>query len=89
MAGWAKSILYFRTRRFDGTIDTRTRAEGLLPIALAHGAVLRTDVPRDAPVLLDAVEIDESSEIVALRRRQDVLIDDALRSASLAGRRPQ
>jgi hypothetical protein len=31
-------------------------------------------VPRDAPVPIDAVEIDESAEIVALRRRQDALI---------------
>jgi len=59
-----------------GAIDTRARASGLLPIGLAKGAVLRADVSCDAPVPIDAVEIDESSEIVALRRRQDALLAD-------------
>jgi predicted homoserine dehydrogenase-like protein len=66
-----------------GAIDTRAGADGLLPIALAQGAVLRTDVPCDAPVALDAVDVDDSAEIVALRRRQDVVIDDARRAAEL------
>jgi predicted homoserine dehydrogenase-like protein len=72
-----------------GAIDTRAGARGLLHIALAEGAVLRTDVPRDQPVPLDAVEIDESSEIVALRGQQDVLADDARRSGAVAVRPPQ
>jgi predicted homoserine dehydrogenase-like protein len=57
-----------------GAVDARTRAGGLLPIGFAKGAVLRADVSCDAPVSLDAVEIDESCEIVALRRRQDALV---------------
>ena len=72
-----------------GAIDTTAAASGLLPIALAQESVLRTDVPRDAPVPLDAVEIDESSELVALRRRQDDLIDDARRSWARTGHPPQ
>ena len=60
-----------------GAIDTTARAEGLLPIAFAHGAVLRVDVPRDAPIPLDAVEIDDSSPLHALRRRQASLVAHA------------
>ena len=59
-----------------GAIDTRAGASGVLPITMARGAVLLTDVPRDAPIPLDAVELDESSEIAALRRRQDALAVD-------------
>jgi predicted homoserine dehydrogenase-like protein len=72
-----------------GAIDTISRARGLLPIAFAHGAVLRTNVPRDAPIPLDAVDIDESSEIITLRRRQDVLIEDTRRSRGLIGGPPE
>jgi predicted homoserine dehydrogenase-like protein len=66
-----------------GAVDTRSRARGLLPIAWAHGAVLRTDVARDAPVPLDGVDIDDSLDVVALCRRQDVLIEDSRRSTGL------
>jgi predicted homoserine dehydrogenase-like protein len=68
-----------------GLIETRARASGLLPIAFAQGAVLRTGVPRDAPIPLDAVELDESSELIELRRRQDALIADAHGSRGFAG----
>jgi predicted homoserine dehydrogenase-like protein len=59
-----------------GAVDTRAGADGLLPVTMARGAVLRTDVARDAPVPLDAVEYDESSEIAGLRGRQDALVAD-------------
>jgi predicted homoserine dehydrogenase-like protein len=72
-----------------GAVDSRTRAHGVLPIALADAAVLRRDVPRDAPIPLDAVEIDEWAEIVALRRRQDALIGDASGSGGAAGHPPE
>ena len=68
-----------------GAIDTRSGATRVAPDRA--GARGRAPARRaaDAPVPLDAVEIDESSEIVALRRRQDVLADD-VRSARRVGR---
>src|SRR5260221_9846113 len=51
-----------------GAVDTRDGARDLLPIALAHGAVLQTDIACDAPIPMDAVEIQDSP-IVALRDR--------------------
>jgi predicted homoserine dehydrogenase-like protein len=71
-----------------GAIETRAEASGLLPITLARGAVLRTSVQRDAPITLEAVDIDESSELMELRRRQELLIEDAHRSPR-AGHPPQ
>ena len=53
-----------------GAVDTRAAA-GCSRSPWHEGAVLRTLCHADAPVPLDAVEIDESSEIAALRRRQD------------------
>ena len=60
-----------------GHIDTWERADGLLPIAFAHGARLRSDVVRDAPIALDAVELDDGTPIVALRARQDTMLAGA------------
>jgi len=57
-----------------GLIDTRARADGLLPIAFARGARLTADVACDAPIALDAVELDEDAPIVRLRARQETLI---------------
>jgi predicted homoserine dehydrogenase-like protein len=57
-----------------GQIDSVEASRDLLPIALSHHARLTRDVPRDEPIALDAVEIDENGPIVELRRRQDVLL---------------
>jgi predicted homoserine dehydrogenase-like protein len=57
-----------------GQIDTIDGATGLLPIALAEHARVTTAVPADAPVPLDAVEIDDGVAVVGLRRLQDELL---------------
>jgi predicted homoserine dehydrogenase-like protein len=54
-----------------GQVDTAERAAGYLPIALADDATLVRPVRRDEPVPLDAVELDESLELVRLRRLRD------------------
>jgi predicted homoserine dehydrogenase-like protein len=57
-----------------GQIDALDGACGLLPIAFAeHARVLRA-VDRDAPIPLDAVEIDPDAPIVRLRAQQDELL---------------
>lgn len=60
-----------------GLIDTVHGASGLLPMALAEHARLRAPVARDHPVPLGAVELDDEATIVALRRRQDLLLGSA------------
>lgn len=45
--------------------------EKLLPIGLAEGAVLKTDVPKGEPITYDQVELDYTSMIVHLRALQD------------------
>jgi predicted homoserine dehydrogenase-like protein len=57
-----------------GHVDTVERSEGYLPIGLAEHAKLVRDVPKDHPVPLEAVELDESAEMVRLRRLQDDLV---------------
>jgi predicted homoserine dehydrogenase-like protein len=54
-----------------GHVDTVAGAEGLLPIGLADHATLIAPVGQDEPIPLAAVELDEQSEVVRLRRRQD------------------
>jgi predicted homoserine dehydrogenase-like protein len=61
-----------------GVIDTVDGAAGLLPIGLTEHATLRRAVPRDEPVPLDAVELDDEAPLVGLRRRQDELVGSAL-----------
>lgn len=46
-------------------------AEGLLPLGLAQGAVLRHDVPLGAALSYDDVILDETQTVVQLRRLQD------------------
>jgi predicted homoserine dehydrogenase-like protein len=59
-----------------GSIDRAetAREEGLLPLGLAPGSVLRRDVPQGAPLHLSDVELDKNQMIVALRRMQDRLL---------------
>ena len=49
-------------------------AERLLPVGLAPGAVVVSPVGAGQPLTYGDVELDESSAIVSLRRRQDALI---------------
>jgi predicted homoserine dehydrogenase-like protein len=65
-----------------GQVDTVERAKGLLPVGLAKHARITRAVAQDEPIPLDSVELDETAEIVALRRR----MDEAL--ASLGGPKP-
>ena len=51
-----------------------TAVEGLLPVGLAPGAVVTSPVKTGQPLTYSDVELDESSRIVTLRRRQDSLI---------------
>lgn len=46
------------------------RAENLLPIGLAEGAILKRDVPRDHPITFDDVEIQEDLLVYQLYREQ-------------------
>lgn len=48
-------------------------AEGLLPMGLAEGSVLRRDVPKDEPIRLDDVVPPEGTLIHQLRKEQDAL----------------
>ena len=61
-----------------GHVEAADRASDLLPIGLAEHARLVEDVAIDEPVPLAAVELDESAEIVRLRRRQDELLRTAV-----------
>lgn len=47
------------------------QAEGLLPLGLAQGAVLRRDVAAGDPIAYEDVTLDESQTVVQLRRLQD------------------
>jgi predicted homoserine dehydrogenase-like protein len=59
-----------------GLIDTAEAAAGLLPVGLSGHARVTRRVPQDAAIPLDAVELDESAAIVALRREQEALLAD-------------
>jgi predicted homoserine dehydrogenase-like protein len=54
-----------------GQVDTVERANGLLPVGLAEHARLTRAIARDEPIPLDSVELNETVEIVVLRRRMD------------------
>jgi predicted homoserine dehydrogenase-like protein len=56
-----------------GLVDTAERASGLLPIGLSGGARVIKPVGQDGPVPLDAVELNEDSAVVRLRRQQERL----------------
>ena len=58
-----------------GTIERAeiVKAENLLPIGLAKGAKLLSDVKKDQAISYDKVKLDESSFILMLRKLQDKL----------------
>ena len=56
-----------------GQIDRVAAARGFLPVVLAEHAHMVKRVPRDEPISLDAVELDDAAPIVRLRREQDAL----------------
>ena len=51
-------------------IDVVEKAHVLLPIGLTDNALLTRSVQKDAPVPLDAVELDNNSLLMRLRREQ-------------------
>ncbi|MEE9128847.1 MAG: hypothetical protein V3T84_02435 [Phycisphaerales bacterium] len=53
-----------------GRIDEVDNAGGLLPIGLTDNALLTRPVQKDATVPLDAVELDDNSLLMRLRREQ-------------------
>ena len=53
-----------------GRIDEIGNAGGLLPIGLTENVLLTRPIQKDAPVPLDAVELDDSSLLMQLRREQ-------------------
>ena len=53
-----------------GRIDEVGNAGGLLPIGLTENVLLTRPVQKDAPVPLDAVELDDNSLLMQLRREQ-------------------
>jgi predicted homoserine dehydrogenase-like protein len=53
-----------------GEVDTVENARGLLPIGLADGVRLTRDLERGEPIPMDAVDLDDSSLLVRLWRRQ-------------------
>lgn len=46
------------------------REENLLPIALAEGAIMKRDVPRDHPITFDDVEVDTTRLVYRLYKEQ-------------------
>ena len=63
-----------------GRIDEIGNAHGLLPIGLTENVQLTRPVQKDAPVALDAVELDDNSLLMRLRREQ-------MQSPSVSARR--
>ena len=63
-----------------GRIDEVGNAGGLLPIGRTDNALLTRPVQKDAPVTLDAVELDNNSLLMWLRREQ-------MQSPSISARR--
>jgi predicted homoserine dehydrogenase-like protein len=58
---------------YRGSIDlaATARAERLLPLGLARGMTLLSDVPRDAPLTWDMVDPGKNTALLEIRRRQD------------------
>ena len=63
-----------------GRIDEVEKAHGLLPIRLTENVLLTRPVQKNAPVPLEAVELDDSSLLMRLRREQ-------MQSPSVSARR--
>ena len=53
-----------------GRIDEVGNAGGLLPIGLTENCLLTRPIPKDEPIPLDAVELDNNSLLMQLRREQ-------------------
>ena len=53
---------------------TVARDEGLLPLGLSQGVVLKVDVVRGAAIGYDMVELVEDSLVLQLRREQDATV---------------
>ena len=53
-----------------GRIDVVEEVLGLLPIGLTENVLLTRPVAKDAPIPLDAVELDNDSLLMRLRREQ-------------------
>ncbi|NMB11060.1 MAG: NAD(P)-dependent oxidoreductase [Firmicutes bacterium] len=51
------------------------RQSNMLPLGLAKGAVLLEDIPKDGIITYDAVELNENSILLQLRRLQDQLLE--------------
>ncbi|MGH2469003.1 MAG: NAD(P)-dependent oxidoreductase, partial [Chloroflexota bacterium] len=55
-----------------GMVHRQEQSAGLLPIGLARGATLQTDLPRDAPIPCASVDLTNvDSTLLDLRRRQE------------------
>ncbi len=50
------------------------RNQNLLPLAFASNVRLKQDINKLSPITYDMVEIDENSELLKLRRKQDALV---------------
>lgn len=57
-----------------GLIDTSLNGEGLLPVGLAEGAILRTSSPVDQPLSMDQIELNHDSFLVQLWKAQERLL---------------
>jgi len=60
---------------YRGSVDLAetARREKLIPLGLVKGLAMKRDVPRDAPLTWDMVDIKEESVLLQLRRMQDRL----------------
>lgn len=54
-----------------GEIDTVENARGLLPVGLTEGVTIAKSIAKGEPILIDAVELDDSSVLMQLRRDQE------------------
>ena len=60
---------------YRGSIDTAVaaRSENLLPLGIAMGCVATQDIPKDAVISYDMVDIVDETVLIQLRRMQDKL----------------
>ena len=57
------------------------RKEGLVPLGLAPGAIVKRPLKQGQPLCYDDVELDESQTIFHLRKLQDKMVATALKQA--------
>jgi predicted homoserine dehydrogenase-like protein len=53
------------------------KEEGLLPLGLAVGAILKRDVPQGSVLTYDDLELDKAQRIYQLRQQQDQMLAEA------------